>query len=199
MEAATVLSIVERQLLWVLEMYAFAESVQASKLAQHQQEGSVGSDVDSSSRAGGGKDGAGSDDEEENPLTPKRCSERSVKVMNAYTLSSLITSSAIIGVIINCDELVQALVTYEASRRAFVENERREALVQMRCSAISEVMYEIRDTIDWRSGRLRAALANGERHAAAESRYDAAASPADMLNAALRSICYKLLHVRRRL
>jgi hypothetical protein len=198
MEAATVLSIVERQLLWVLEMYAFAESVQASKLAQHQQEGSVGSDVDSSSRAGGGKDGAGSD-EEEDPLTPKRCSERSVKVMIAYSLSSLITSSAIIGVIINCDEFVQALVTYEASRRAFVENERREALVQMRCAAISEVMYEIRDTIDWRSGRLRAALANGERHAAAESRYDAAASPADMLNAALRSICYKLLHVRRRL
>ena len=64
-----------------------------------------------------------------------------------------------------------------------------------RCSALTEVMYELRDCFDWQSGRLQAATALGEVERAGEARYDAAASPADLLNAPLRSICLRILQV----
>ena len=90
---------------------------------------------------------------------------------------------------------MKAMEIFEATRRVLLENERKEALVAMRCSALSDVMYEIRDCFDWQSGRLRAATALGESHLAGENQYRAAASPADFLNAALRSICLKILQI----
>ena len=65
----------------------------------------------------------------------------------------------------------------------------------MRCAALTEVMYGLRDCFDWKSGRLQAATALGEVERAGEARYDAAASPADLLNAPLRSICLRILQV----
>ena len=93
-ESPAVLSVVERQLLWVLEMYAFAEAVRCSRL-QHQQHvesqatggDSLASGVDSAQGAEGCGEGEGREQREErscaqyaNHPPALRCLERALKV-----------------------------------------------------------------------------------------------------------------------
>ena len=80
------LNIVERQLLWVLEMYAFAEAVRCSRLQQMELEASsdsVGSGVDSAASGRGRAGAVGSDKrvmEHANHPPPLKCWERARKV-----------------------------------------------------------------------------------------------------------------------
>lgn len=46
---------------------------------------------------------------------------------------------------------IKVLEAFELTRQSFLENERREALIHMRCIAIDEAMYDIRELFAWTS------------------------------------------------
>mmetsp|Transcript_22938 Transcript_22938/g.33534 ORF Transcript_22938/g.33534 Transcript_22938/m.33534 type:complete len:1131 (+) Transcript_22938:214-3606(+) len=159
--ASSTLTWVERRVLWVMEVYSFAECVAASAAEQVLECGVNGveaSGIDSCVESG----------EVERMALRERIEGgegRAIKVLQLL----------------------------ECARRTFSENERREALVHMRCAALSEVMYDLRDSLDWASGSL--CMEKIKCYDICSKHSLLMIPPVDLVNEACRSICYAILQI----
>jgi hypothetical protein len=87
------------------------------------------------------------------------------------------------------------LESFELTRQSFLENEKREALIHMRCAAIYEAMFDIRELFAWSSSCGYPRKTDGLKREFQYLSMVLGVLPIDLFLETLRNLCYAVFLV----
>jgi hypothetical protein len=88
------------------------------------------------------------------------------------------------------------LEAFELTRQSFLENEKREALIHMRCAAIYEAMLDIRELFAWTNSCGYRRKTDGLKQEFQYLSRVIGVFPVDLFLETIRNLCYAVFLVR---